>query len=243
MDLSNIIFNSLKYPFRNIAKLPIISILFILITITPIGYLLDNKIIIFIGVVAFFIFILIVPGFFLDVIKTGSRESSMFPSFNLVNSVYDSIRVLALRMVYMIVPALVFFISLSTLGPASVNLLYEYKILSFLATFWTLTLVILVTYLVFEFLLFFAKARLAYLDSLSEALKINRVIGDIRNIGIFNIIKWLIAMVILMVVISFVSSFVLTIPYVGFLIDVCIIIPIMESIANYSLGLLYSNIT
>lgn len=243
MDLSNIIFNSLKYPFRNIAKLPIISILFILITITPIGYLLDNKIIIFIGVVAFFIFILIVPGFFLDVIKTGSRESSMFPSFNLVNSVYDSIRVLALRMVYMIVPALVFFISLSTLGPASVNLLYEYKILSFLATFWTLTMVILVTYLVFEFLLFFAKARLAYLDSLSEALKINRVIGDIRNIGIFNIIKWLIAMVILMVVISFVSSFVLTIPYVGFLIDVCIIIPIMESIANYSLGLLYSNIT
>lgn len=243
MDLSNIIFNSLKYPFRNIAKLPIISILFILITITPIGYLLDNKIIIFIGVVAFFIFILIVPGFFLDVIKTGSRESSMFPSFNLVNSVYDSIRVLALRMVYMIVPALVFFISLSTLGPASVNLLYEYKILSFLATFWTLTLVILVTYLVFEFLLFFAKARLAYLDGLSEALKINRVIGDIRNIGIFNIIKWLIAMAILMVVISFVSSFVLTIPYVGFLIDVCIIIPIMESIANYSLGLLYSNIT
>lgn len=243
MDLSNIIFNSLKYPFRNIAKLPIISILFILIAITPIGYLLDNKIIIFIGVVAFFIFILIVPGFFLDVIKTGSRESSMFPSFNLVNSVYDSIRVLALRMVYMIVPALVFFISLSTLGPASVNLLYEYKILSFLATFWTLTLVILVTYLVFEFLLFFAKARLAYLDSLSEALKINRVIGDIRNIGIFNIIKWLIAMAILMVVISFVSSFVLTIPYVGFLIDVCIIIPIMESIANYSLGLLYSNIT
>ena len=195
MDLSNIIFNSLKYPFRNIAKLPIISILFILIAITPIGYLLDNKIIIFIGVVAFFIFILIVPGFFLDVIKTGSRESSMFPSFNLVNSVYDSIRVLALRMVYMIVPA------------------------------------------------FFAKARLAYLDSLSEALKINRVIGDIRNIGIFNIIKWLIAMAILMVVISFVSSFVLTIPYVGFLIDVCIIIPIMESIANYSLGLLYSNIT
>lgn len=243
MDLSNIIFNSLKYPFRNIAKLPIISILFILIAITPIGYLLDNKILILIGVIAFFIFILIVPGFFLDVIKTGSRESSMFPSFNLVNSVYDSIRVLALRMVYMIVPALVFFISLSTLGPTSVNLLYEYKILSFLATFWTLTLVILVTYLVFEFLLFFAKARLAYLDSLSEALKINRVIGDIRNIGIFNIIKWLIAMVILMVVISFVSSFVLTIPYVGFLIDVCIIIPIMESIANYSLGLLYSNIT
>jgi hypothetical protein len=68
------------------------------------------------------------------------------------------------------------------------------------------------------------------------------VIRDIRNIGIGNIIKWLIFMVILMIVVSVVSSFVLTIPYVGFLIDLCIVLPTIESIGNYSLGLLYSNI-
>ena len=34
----------------------------------------------------------------------------------------------------------------------------------------------------------------------------------------------------------------MTIPYVGVLIYICIVIPILESIANYSLGLLYSNI-
>ena len=243
MELSKILFNSLKYPFRNIAKLPIVSVLFILIAIIPIGKLLDNNYLVFIGVIAFFIFILIVPGYFLDIVKTGSRGSSVFPSFNIVNSIYDSIRVLALRIVYMIVPALVFFIMLYTLGPASLDLLYHMKILSFSATFGALLLIILITYIVFEFLLFFAKARLAYLDSLSEALKVNMVINDIRNIGIFNIIKWLIFIVILMVVLSLVSSFVLTIPYVGILIDLCIVIPIMESIANYSLGLLYSNIT
>jgi hypothetical protein len=103
-------------------------------------------------------------------------------------------------------------------------------------------LVILVTYLIFEFLFFFAKARFAYFDSLSEALKVHEVIRDIQNIGIVNIVKWLIVMAILMVVISYVSSFVMVIPYVGVLIYICIVIPIMESISNYSLGMLYSNI-
>ena len=243
MELSAIIVNSIKYPLRNIAKLPIIFTLFILITIIPIGKLLDNNYIVAVGVIAFFIFLLIVPGYFLDIVKTGSRGLSIFPSLSLKDTIYDSVRVLILRAVYMIVPVAVFFLVLYVLAPASVDLLYKMQIISFLATFGLLFEVILITYLVFEFLLFFAKARMAYLDSLSEALKINKVILDIRNIGIINIIKWLIMMVVLMVVISFVSSFILAIPYVGALIDICIVIPIMESIANYSLGLLYSNIT
>jgi hypothetical protein len=196
-----------------------------------------------IGGIAFFVFILIVPGYFLNIIKIGSRESAMFPSFNLVNDIYDSIMVLVLRMVYMIVPVAMFFILLSTVAPASFNLLNDFKILSFLATFGLLLVIILVTYLLFEFLLFFAKARLAYHNSLSEALKVNKVIEDIRNIGIFNIIKWVLAMIALAIVVSVVSSFVITIPYVGILIDICVIVPIMESIASYSVGLLYSNIT
>lgn len=242
MDLSKIVFNSLKYPIKNIVKLPIIFVLFILIAIIPIGRLLNNNNMVIIGVIAFFIFILIVPGFLLGIVKKGSNESSLFPSLNLVNSIYDSIRVLILRAVYMIVPAAVFFIVLSTAGYDSINMIYDLQISLFVATFGLALLAILITYLIFEFLLFFAKARLAYLNSLSEALKIHKVIRDIKNIGIVNIIKWLIVMAVLMVVISVVSSAVLVIPYVGFLIYICIVIPIIESIGNYSLGMLYSNI-
>jgi hypothetical protein len=83
---------------------------------------------------------------------------------------------------------------------------------------------------------------MAYFNSLSEGLKIKNVIGDIRNIGIFTIIKWIVFLVIFMAVVSVVSSFVMTIPYVGFLIYIGIVIPTIESIANYSLGLLYPNI-
>ncbi len=242
MDLKKLVSNSFKYPFRNLKKLPIICILFILIAIIPIGMISDNRYVTCIGVIAFFLFILLVPGYFLSIVKLGSNQSAMLPSFNLVNNIYDSIRVLFLRVVYMIVPVVVFIIALTVFGPTSRELLFNYKIVEFLATVGLVLLVILITYLVFEFFLFFAKARLAYFNSLHEALNIKKVIGDIRSIGIVNIIKWLIVMAILLNAVTFVSSWVISIPYVGFLIYICIVIPIIESIANYSLGLLYSNI-
>ena len=242
MDLSKLVLNSFKYPFRNLKKLPIICILFILIAIIPIGMISDNNYVVAIGIIAFFLFILLVPGYFVSIVKLGSNQSAMLPSFNLISNIYDSIRVLFLRIVYMIVPLAVFFIALTVIGPASRDLLFNFKILEFLATLGFVFVLILITYLVFEFFLFFAKARLAYFNSLHEALNIKKVIADIRSIGIVNIIKWLIVMAILLNAVTFVTSFVISIPYVGLLIYLCIVIPIIESIANYSLGLLYSNI-
>ena len=145
-------------------------------------------------------------------------------------------------MVYMIVPATTFLIAFKILSSTSRDLIYNYKIIEFILTLNVSLFLIIIIYLIFEFLLFFAKARLAYFNSLSEALKVNKVIGDINRIGIFTIIKWLIVMAILLIAVGFVSSFVMSIPYVGFLIYVVVVIPILESIANYSLGLLYSNI-
>lgn len=128
------------------------------------------------------------------------------------------------------------------MGVSSIDMLSKIQISSFLLTVGLILIIVVGTYLIFEFLLFFAKARLAYFNSLSEALKIHKVVIDIKNIGIINIIKWIIVMAILMIVVSYVSSFVMLIPYVGFLIYMVIVIPILESIGNYSLGLIYSNI-
>ena len=242
MDLSKLVMNSFKYPFRNIKKLPILCLLFVFIAIIPIGLIANNNYVTAIGVIAFFLFILTVPGYFLSMVKLGSNQSSMLPSFNLVNNIYDSIRVLFLRIVYMIVPTTLLLIALFVFGPATRNLINNLRIIEFLATVGFVFVLILIVYFIFEFLLFFAKARLAYFNSLSEALNIKKVIRDIKNIGIVNIIKWLIVMAILLNAITFISSFVMSIPYVGFLIYGCIVIPIIESIANYSLGLLYSNI-
>lgn len=242
MDVGKIVSNSLRYPFRNIKKLPILFILFILAALIPIGMVFDNRYVTIFGVFAFFIFILIVPGYLLSFVQIGLNESSLFPSLSFVKNIYNTIRLLVLRIVYMIVPAVVFFIAWLTLGASGIDMLKNLNIHGFLLNVVLIFLVVLIVYILFEVLLFFAKARLAYLDSLTEALKMHKVIGDIRNIGITNIIKWLIFMVILVIVLHFVSTWVIMIPYVGFLIYICVIIPIMESIGNYSLGLLYSNI-
>ena len=166
----------------------------------------------------------------------------MFPSINFGKNIYDTLRLFLLRIVYMLVPALVFFIVWTTMGASSVDMLAELKVHSFLVTIVLGFLAVLISYILFEVLLFFAKARLAYFNSLSEALKIHKVLGDIKSIGVVNIIKWLVFMAILVVVVSYVSSLVMLIPYVGFIIYLGIVIPILESIGNYSLGLLYSNI-
>ena len=97
MDLSTLVRNSFKYPFRNIKKLPILFLFFILIAIIPIGLISNNDYVVAVGVIAFFLFILFVPGYFLSIVKLGSSQSAMLPSFNLVNNIYDSIRVLFLR--------------------------------------------------------------------------------------------------------------------------------------------------
>lgn len=242
MNVGKIVSNSVKYPFRNIKKLPILFALFIFAAIIPIGMIFDNRYITIFGVIAFFLFLLIAPGYLFSMVNIGLNESAVMPSLSFARNIYDSIRLLVLRLVYMIVPALAFFIFMSTVGMSGVDMLANFNIQGFFITFILIGLVLLIIYILFEVLLFFAKARLAYLNSLTEALKMHKVIGDIRKIGVFNIIKWLIFMAVLMIVVSFVSSWIMAIPYVGFLIYICIVIPTLESIGNYSLGLLYSNI-
>ena len=242
MNIGKIITSSFKYSFRNIQKLAILFILSLLFALVPIGLIYDNNYALVLGMIAFLAFILIVPGFLLSIVNIGLNESSLFPSINFGKTIYDSVRLWALRIVYMIVPATVFLIVLSTMGQSSVDMLAKIQIPNFILTVGLIFVIVLVTYLIFEFLLFFAKARLAYFNSLSEALKIHKVVIDIKNIGIVNIIKWVIVMVVLLVVFSYISSWLMLIPYVGFLVYLGIVIPLLESIGNYSLGLLYANI-
>lgn len=242
MDVGKIVSNSLRYPFRNIKKLPILFALFIFAAIIPLGMIFDNRYLTIFGVIAFFFFLLIVPGYLFSMINIGLNESAVMPSLSFARNIYDSIRLLVLRIVYMIVPALAFFIVLSTAGVSAIDMLTSFNVQGFFISFILIALFLLIVYILFEVLLFFAKARMAYLNSLTEALKMHKVVGDIRRIGVFNIIKWIIFMAILLIAVSFISSWILAIPYVGFLIYICIVIPTLESIGNYSLGLLYSNI-
>lgn len=243
MDISKIISNSIKYPFRNVKRLPILFIPFIMIAIIPIGMKFNNNYVIIFGIFTLLLSVLIIPGYLLSIVLKGSVGSSILPSLSLGKNIYDTIRLWILRIIYMIIPVTAFIVILASFGLTSIDLLFNLQVRGFLLTIILMLVLILLIYVLFEFLLFFAKARLAYFNSLPEALKIHKVLIDIKNLGVVNIIKWFIIMAILMSVFSLISSWVVLIPYVGVLIYLCVVVPIMESISNYSLGLLYSNIT
>lgn len=96
---------------------------------------------------------------------------------------------------------------------------------------------------IFSLLTLIANARLANSNSLIEALKIHKVILDIKKIGFLKFLGWYVVMGILIGLVSLIAGFVLFVPYVGFIAYSCIIMPIIYLIYSYSLGLLYSDLS
>ena len=243
MDLGQIISNSFTYPFKDLKRLVIVCVLFVFPLILPIGVICKSDIAIALGIIFLLVFILIIPGYTVAIVKNGISVSNELPSFKIGRSIVNTIKLILLRIVYMIIPVAVFLISLFVLvGSFSTIFSADFNAISVISTFATVLIVSYIVYFVFEFLLIFARARLAYYDSLVEALKIHKVIRDIINIGIGRVIGWYIVMAILLGFISFICILLLLIPYIGLAIYVCIALPIMLIINYYSLGLLYSNI-
>ena len=97
--------------------------------------------------------------------------------------------------------------------------------------------------LIFSLLSYIAKARLSKTNSLIEALKIHRVVLDIKKIGFLKFIGWCIVMAILLVIFGIIAFFVLFIHYIGLIVYLCVMLPIIYVIYNHSLGLLYSDLS
>ena len=89
---------------------------------------------------------------------------------------------------------------------------------------------------------FIATARLAHYDSLSKAVDFTQSYRDLRNIGVLKVLGVFLIIPILTSIIEFICFYIsMFIPYVGFLVYFCIIIPIVCLIRAFSLGLLYSD--
>lgn len=243
MNLSQIISGSFKYPFNDFKNLILVCILFILPAIFPLGILMNQYVVKIIGLITFFIFILILPGYLVSVIKMGTIVSSEIPALSLKNIV-NTFKLLVLRIVYMIIPAIVSIVLLFVLGFSSIGFISDFNLGGILLSIPLVLGICLIVWIIFKLLLIIAKARLAYYDSLKEALKINKVIRDIKNIGLGRTIGWAIILVVLFGIFSFALMLILiSIHYAAILIYAFVFLPIYFLINYYSLGLLYSNVT
>lgn len=254
MEVTNIISNSFKYPFKDLKNLGFVCLLFVLLLIFPAGILIKNSITMLIGAVCLLLFILITSGYKILVIKSGINQKCNIPPIKVGKSIINTLKLLVLHICYITIPSVIAFtIMLFSTGlldyPITIlkstfnyNFILTFElILGFLNAIWIIILVTLLVSFIFSLLSYIAKARLANSNSLIEALKIHKVIMDIKEIGFFKFIGWYIVISILLAIVSMVASFVLFVPYIGFILYICIVLPVIYLIYNHSLGLLYSD--
>lgn len=255
MDFGAIISNSIKYPFKDLKNLGFVCLLYVLLLILPAGiFIFKNSITLIFGALCLVIFILILPGYKILVMKSGIDQSENIPSIKVKKSIINTLKLLVLRICYIAIPTIIAIIlTLFATGFANypiniansvfgLNFAFAFDLISgFLNAIWIIIIVTSIVRFVFSLISYIAKARLANSNSLVEALKIHRVIMDIKQIGFLKFIGWYVVMGIILMIVSMIAGALLLVPYIGFIIYLCIVMPVICLIYNYSLGLLYSD--
>ena len=109
MSLSQIITDSIKYPFSDLKKFAIVGVIALLAGISNVFPTLgvDNGAVLLIGIVISLIFALILSGFGLSVIKKAVGHADEIPDIDPVNNFIDGIKVLVISIVYFLIPFII----------------------------------------------------------------------------------------------------------------------------------------
>ncbi len=176
----------------------------------------------------------------------------------------DGLKLLVVEIVYYIIPTIIVLIvgwlsgtysavlkiveymsqdvtNTSVNATAMVNtVLQEYWAAFFPGLFITV-IVALILYIIFDLLLEIGMCRLVKYDSISEAIDIREVIGDIQEIGVERYIGWYILLLIITIVLGIILGLFTAIPYVGVLIGFLVVAPFIALFGARALGNLYSD--
>lgn len=235
MSLSEIITDSVKYPFTNITNFLIVGILTLLAGIFNVFTLwgITNGAIYYLGLIISFIFALFLSGYSLNIIRNAMVKSDDFPMLDPVNNIIDGIKVLIVSIVYFIIPfviTLVIAIVTGTIGAGLNNLFAGLGIASIISV------ILFVLFAIFEVV---AVARLAQTGEFGDAVNFGEVFEDVKRIGIAKIIAFVIIALIIIVVVQLICSILVFIPILGALIASIIGGAFGVLFYNRGIGLLY----
>ena len=249
MEIGEIISNSFKYPLSDANSFLRYAALFLLLVvpslIMTIGALAKNTAVTGVGFIlmlaCYVIFVLILEGYLLSVMKEGISQSALIPPYQIGKNIVDTFKTWVLSFVYSIVPVVIitilFFVlfgSLQSATPQNMNAIS--------ANMAIIGIVALILYVIFGILLSIGTLRLANTDSLSEGLNFSAVIEDLKGIGIGKFIVTDIVMGIIGGAILGFGALLILIPLVGFIIYVFFLVPFVSLAIAYGLGLLYSEV-
>lgn len=200
MELTDILMDSLQYPFKNIMALILYLVLGIIAGIAIAGTIggvvlgAENNNVFavigsaIIGIIITLIVVFAIYGFELDIIKYGINRDDGAPGFDFVRQFINGVKLFVVNIVYYIIPIII--------G----------AILAVIFQNWISSIISFILTLVFGLAAIMGQCRLAKTEDLGYALSVGDAIGDISKVGIIR----LLLLIIIIAVISFVVLFIIT---------------------------------
>lgn len=263
MEIMELLKDSLFYPIKELDKLLIFGVLFIIMSIFGIlqifGISLYNyvsaDILAIISFIILFVILMFIYGYIISIVrKTINNVSGDVPKIDLSTNFVNGLKLLVLNIVYYIIPVAITLIVAYVTD--AFNILYEIfliyantgstsAILQSLSTgpdfsFLIVTLIVAILYVIFTWLLWIATAVLAETDSLVAAIHMGDVFKKIGKISWKNFIVWIIIVGIISTFINYIENLIILIPFIGFIITLLIIHPFIEMFKARTLGLIYN---
>lgn len=241
MNATDIIKESLHYPFIDKKKWMIIGVLFVIINILNLIGLNYSAINGATGMVNFLLEIFIF-GFGVSIVLANIKGEQSVPDFNLRENIIDGIKLFILYFVYEIIPFIVTVIAVFATGLFT-SLLDAYNcmlqaaggsvtsltsnfayytgaiptnIMGNLISGIVLTVIISLIFIIIS--MFFANigvGRMVETGSLKEGLNIKMILNKINLIGWGKYLSWFVLLIIVTLIIGFVSIFLSLIPFIG----------------------------
>jgi hypothetical protein len=237
MGLKEIFSDSIRYPFADVSKFVILGFFALIAAMSTIltDYTLDGAIMAVAGVISF-IAGLLISGYGVSVVKAAIEKSDDVPAISLVANIVDGVKVLVITLIYYAIPtiAVIVMAILSTMG-----LWVDENV--FLGLGLTVIAVAIVLYLLFAVMADVAVARFAKTGEFSDALALREVFRDIRRIGIFKIIAFVVVLFIIIAAVAAVMVLIGFIPYVGVVISSFVGGAYLIFLTNRAFGLLYAD--
>lgn len=266
MNISEIIKTSITYPMNDSKTYLIFGIICLLASVSSIATALTkNPYVSIIAGIISIIFILIVYGYNLNVLKLGIDKSEKLPEFDLVNQLVLGIKLIVVSFVYYLIPLIISIIlafamgipqGLVTLFSSMVNATSTTAIASsaatnFLVSLGLFSIIVTILFIIFTFFAVMGQCRLAKTGSIKESVTFKGAFADMKSIGILRLIAFLIVLIIIVGIITFVVSFIfgLIIALAGVagviitsIIGGLLVNSYINLFGSYALGLLYSDV-
>ncbi len=258
MQISEIIKDSFSYPFSDKRQFGIITLVFLLlgmvvvgsfialIYLTGINYSGLGLLIFIVSLLVFLLGSLLLGGYQLDIIKIACEQDEEMPVFNPKENIKNGLRAILLYFVFYIIAGII----------SSICMLFGMIFLSSGGRIGIIIVVILniislIIGVLISWIFSMSISRLAYHGSLDEGLKMKESYDDLRTIGLWNMLIYVIVMGIILSIIA-IASLVIVVSLIETLNDVlvncmfsmilCIIYSYFAVVSSRALGLLYSNV-